>query len=288
MRARLVLTVAALVMAGAMADARPAPRWQTVPLPPSMPEAKATGFVEVGGARIFYAVHGKGAPVVLLHGGMGNGDHFAHQVPVLAEHFQVIAIDSRGHGRSTLGTGKLGYHGMAEDVIAVLDALAIERASLVGWSDGGSIALDLAIHHPERVSRLFVIGTSYDASGHRPRKGRPPSKTFAAYSKKCRADHLRLGGTAKAFQALVAALRPVWRSPGGFSKEQLRGIRAPTVVALGEHDEIIARAHAEEMARLIPGARLVIFDDTSHFTLWQDPTSVNRVLVEFLGSRESR
>ncbi len=292
MRAALLL-IALLIAPGAVsakpraapAKAAPAkPRWQTLPLPPAMPKAEASGHVEVAsGARIYYAAYGKasGPAVILLHGGLGNGDHFAHQVPALADRFRVIAIDSRGQGRSTLAKGKLSYPEMARDVVAVMDALQIRKASMVGWSDGGAIALALGIEHADRVERLFVFGTNYDSHGTRPRAG--PSATFAAYAAKCRADYDRLAKSPKAaWDAAASALAPVWRDPRSFTKEQLRAIKARALIAGGDHDEIILLDQIKEMATLIPDGRLAVFEDASHFALWQDPATFNRVLVEFL------
>lgn len=268
----------------APALARP-PRWETLPLPPAMPKPKSTGIVMHKAAKIFYGIHGEGDPVILLHGGMGNGDHFSSQVTALRATFQVVVIDTRGHGRSSLPKGKLSYHAMAGDVLAVMDKLELERAAIVGWSDGGAIGLDLAILNPERVSRLFIIGTNYDAKGSKPRRGKPPSATFNAYAAKCRADHARLGNKPKSFQAQIDAMLPVWRNPGGFTKDQIKTIQAPTMVALGDHDEIIELAQIEEMAKLIPKGQLTVFKDTSHFAMWQDPTTFNKVLLEFLTAK---
>lgn len=285
----LIALVSVLAAPGAAAPpgAAPAkPRWESLPLPPAMPRPAASGHVDVaGGARIFYAEYGKrsGPAVILLHGGLGNGDHFAHQVPALADRFRVIAIDSRGQGRSTLGKGKLSYPEMARDVVAVMDALALGKASIAGWSDGGAIALALGIDHAARVDRLFVFGTNYDRHGTRPRTG--PSPTFAAYAAKCRADHDRLARAPKAYEAAASALAPVWRDPRSFTKAQLRSIKARTLVAVGDRDEIIALPQVKEMAALIPAGRLAVLEDTSHFALWQDPAGFNRVLVEFLTSR---
>lgn len=284
-----LLQVRAPAVAGAEPRARAAapakPRWQTLPLPPEMPKADATGHVDIAaGARIFYAVFGKsaGPTVILLHGGLGNGDHFAHQVPALADRFRVIAIDSRGQGRSTLAKGKLTYAEMARDVVAVMDALEIAKASIVGWSDGGSIALQLGIDHAARVERLFVFGTNYDHHGSKARSG--PSPTFNAYAAKCRADYERLAKSPKAYEAAASALTPVWRDPRSFTKAQLRSIQARTLVAGGAHDEIILLDQVKEMAQLIPNGRLAVFEDASHFALWQDPATFNKVLVEFLTS----
>jgi pimeloyl-ACP methyl ester carboxylesterase len=260
------------------------PRWEELPLPPAMPAPTASGFVEVGGAKIYYGVHGapdaKREPVILLHGGLGNSDHFAFQLPALADQFQVIVVDSRGQGRSTLSKTKLTYHAMAEDIVAVMDTLGIQRAHLAGWSDGGAIALDLAIHHPDRVNRVFVIGTNYDAKGNKPRTKTAP--TFAKYAAKCRKDHAKLTNKPKTFDAAIDALLPIWRAPAAFTKKQLASIKAPTLVTLGDHDEIIELAQVKEMSTLIPNAKLAVFADTSHFAMWQDPTSVNQALVEFL------
>jgi pimeloyl-ACP methyl ester carboxylesterase len=182
---QLLRVAVAGVVLGAIAvstaAARPAkPRWQTLPMPPAMPKADEIGSAEIAGAKIFYAVYGKGDPVVLLHGGLGNSDHFAFQLPALIDKFQVIAIDSRAQGRSTRGTAAITYDQLALDVVAVLDKLAIKRASVVGWSDGGEVALKLGIGFPDRVDRLFVFGANYDANGSKPRGN--VAKTFAAYS----------------------------------------------------------------------------------------------------------
>ena len=273
--------------AGAAPPARPRPepkpRWETLPLPPEMPKADASGRVPAaGGAEIYYAAFGKAGapPVILLHGGLGNGDHYASQVAALADRFRVIAIDSRGHGRSTLGKGKLSYGAMAADVVAVMDALHVPKASIAGWSDGGSIALALGIEHADRVDRLFVFGTNYDVHGSKPRSG--PSPTFTAYAAKCRADAGRLSKAKGAYDAVSAALAPVWRQRVTFTKEQLRSIKARALIGDGDHDEIIALEQVKEMAALIPRGQLAVLPDTSHFALWQDPAGFNKLLVEFL------
>ena len=256
------------------------PRWQTCPLPPAMPIADDHGTVSIDGAEIYYAIYGKGPPVILLHGGLGNSDHWANQVPALAEKFQVIAIDSRGQGRSTRTKAAVTYDTMAKDVVGVMDHLDVEHAAIVGWSDGGEIALKLAITHPERVDKLFVVGVNYDAAGSKSRGTH--HDTFSTYAAKCRADYQKMSKTPKQFDALVDWLLPVWRNPMGFTKDQLRSINVPTVVADGDHDEVIVLDQVDEMSKLIPHALLVVFHDTSHFVMWQDPTTFNKALLDFL------
>ena len=281
------LRVVALVALAAVPAAAHAskPRWLTLPMPPAMPKADAEGSAEVAGAKIFYAVYGRGDPVVLLHGGLGNSAHFGFQLPALIDKFQVIAIDSRGQGRSTMGNALVTYDQMAIDVIAVLDKLAIKRASVVGWSDGGEIALKLGIAFPDRVDRLFVFGANYDATGSKPRH--VPSTTFAGYTNRCRSEYRRMSKAGRPYKELVDALLPLWRNPTGITKDQLRGIKARVMMADGDHDEIIALDQIEEMAQLIPNAQLRVFGDASHFALWQDPASFNKALVEFLTTQVS-
>jgi pimeloyl-ACP methyl ester carboxylesterase len=275
MRLALVLLIALTAIASAK------PRWQQLPLPPAMPKPTTSGFVDVDGAKIYYATYGDGAPVILLHGGMGNSDHWSHQVPALADKLRVIVIDSRGQGRSTRTKTAASYDLMTTDVLAVMDHLELAKAAIVGWSDGGEIALKLGVHHPDRITKLVIFGANYDAKGSKPRAGKS-FPTFNAYAAKCRADHKRLSKTPKQFDALVQWLLPIWRNPMGFTQDQLKSIKAPTLVADGDHDEIIELAQLEEMAKLIPNARLVVFKDTSHFALWQDPASFNKAVVDFL------
>jgi pimeloyl-ACP methyl ester carboxylesterase len=273
---RLVFVLAWLLPS--FAHARP--RWETLPLPPALPRSADRGSVDVDGARIAYSVFGNGEPVVLLHGGLGNSGHFGFQIPSLVDKFQVIAIDSRGQGRSTRSRAPITYDLMATDVVAVLDHLNIARASVVGWSDGGEIALKLGINFPERVNRLFVFGANYDAAGSKSRKTH--SATLTGYARKCREDYQRMFKTMKGFDALVEALLPLWRNPTGITQDQLRAIRASVAMVYGDHDELVVMDQIAEMARLIPNGRLLILPDTSHFALWQDPRAFNRALVEFL------
>ncbi|MBA3465628.1 MAG: alpha/beta hydrolase [Deltaproteobacteria bacterium] len=282
----MALRVLAFVMlALSTAAAAPKKRWETLPLPPAMPAATTSGQVDVNGASIYYAIYGKAdaarPPVVLLHGGLGNSDHFGFQMPALVDKFQVIVIDSRGQGRSTLTKAKLSYHAMAGDVVAVLDKLEVKKAAFVGWSDGGAIALDLAIHNPDRVAKLFIVGTNYDSKGSKPRGG-SSTPTFKLYSAKCKADHQKLSSKPKSYNEVIDALLPVWRNPAGFTKAQLKQIQAPSMITLGAYDEIILTDQIKEMGTLIPKGQSLIFKDASHFVMWQDPESFNKALVEFL------
>jgi pimeloyl-ACP methyl ester carboxylesterase len=96
---------------------------------------------------------------------MGNSNYWGLQIPALAWHYQVIVLDSRGHGRSTRNREAITYHLMATDVLSLMDALHVTKAAPVGWSDGAIIGLDIAIHHPDRLTKLFAFAANSDTSG---------------------------------------------------------------------------------------------------------------------------
>ncbi|MDE5454175.1 alpha/beta fold hydrolase [Bradyrhizobium sp. CSA112] len=133
---------------------------------PPLPASGRESFLENDGARIWYVAYGSGPAVILLHGGLGNAGNWGHQIPAFVQARRtVVAIDSRGHGRSTRDSQPFSYKRMARDVLAVMDHLGLERAALVGWSDGACTALILADRHPERVSGVFFFACNMDSSG---------------------------------------------------------------------------------------------------------------------------
>lgn len=278
---RMAPTLAAALLAAATLSpgATDPAAWRTTPLPDPLPSPSAEGRVEVPGASLHYAAYGAGAPLLLLHGGAGSSEHWAFQVPAFARRFRVIVLDARGHGRSTRDDRPFGYHLMAEDVVAVMDALGVARAAVVGWSDGGIVGLDLAVHHPDRVEALVAFGANYDRTGF---STGGPTATFAAYMKRCEADYRRLSATPDAFPTFLTALRAMWSAEPAFTPAQLGRIRARTLVLDGEHDEIIRPDHQRSLARMIPGARLLLLAGASHFAHWQRPEAFNEAVLGFL------
>jgi len=279
MKRSLLGAAAGLLLAVA---AHAAEIWQTLPQPPPMPRPRQSGMAPVDGIRMYYAVYGEGPPVLLIHGGLGHGDVWGFQVPVLAADHTVIVADSRGHGRSTRTNQPFSYAQMADDYLALLDYLKIDKVALVGWSDGGIIGLDLAIRHPERLSRLFAFAANYTTDGGRDVADSP---TFNAYIARGRRDYMALSPTPGEFDAFVAQISRMWATQPNYSKDQLRGIRVPTTVFDGDHDEAIKPEHTREIAALIPGAKLVILKDASHFAMWQQPQKFNAAVRKFLDGR---
>ena len=114
---------------------------------------------------MYYQEQGAGAPLLLLHGNGEDGTYFVHQMDAFAQHYRVIAVDTRGHGRSPRGTAPFTIRQFAEDLLDFMDALHLEKAHILGFSDGGNIALTFALRHPERVDRLILNGANLNPAG---------------------------------------------------------------------------------------------------------------------------
>jgi pimeloyl-ACP methyl ester carboxylesterase len=272
----LSLCTAVCFTAPAMAQQYP---WERLPPTPSLPKPERSGIAAVNGIRLWYAVFGHGDPVVMVHGGLANSDYWGLQVPVLAQHWQVIVLDSRGHGRSTRTDAPIGYDAMAADVLALMDTLHIQKAALVGWSDGTIIGLDIAIHHPERLTRLFAFAANSDPSGV---KDVDKSPVFTAYIDRASHEYARLSPTPGGFKAFLDNISHMWASEPHFTEAQLRGIKVPTWIVDADHDEAIKRENTDFMASIIPGAGELILPGVSHFAFLQDPALFNAALLHFL------
>lgn len=255
-------------------------RWEILPQTPALPPPKVAGLVRLGDAQIWRAEFGAGEPVLFLHGGMASSNYWGHQIADVAAQRRAIVMDTRGHGRSTLGSKPLSYRLMADDVLGLLDALNIERAAIVGWSDGAIVGLDIAMRRPERLSRLFAFGANFNLRGLWPEGPRTP--TFLQYAERCRNEYAAQSPVPANWPKLLAGLQRMWSSSPTWTAQQLARIRTPSVVAGAEYDEIIRQEHTAEMASAIPGARLALIPGVSHFAMLQDPGRFNAELAAFL------
>jgi pimeloyl-ACP methyl ester carboxylesterase len=282
--ARLLKTLAAfsllLVLGGVVAAEE---RWETLPEPAPMPTPAETGYAPVNGIQMFYAVYGSGDPVLLIHGGLGHADIWASQVATMSKNHKVIVADSRGHGRSTRTEEPYGYDLMASDYLALLDFLKIDKTALVGWSDGGIIGIDIAMSHPERLTRLYAQAANVTVDGVDP--GVMTNKTFGAYIERCGVDYKKLSKTPDQYDAFVTQISHMWESQPNWTKEQLAKITTPTAIVTGDHDEAIKREHTEYMASVIPGAKLIILPNASHFAMLQAPDEYTQSALEFIDAK---
>jgi pimeloyl-ACP methyl ester carboxylesterase len=246
-----------------------------------LPATEDQGYIENDGARVWHASYGSGSPVILLHGGLGHSGNWGYQVPALVRSgYRAVVIDSRGHGRSTRDARPYSYELMASDVLAVMDALNLEKGCLVGWSDGACIALTLAAKAPARVSGVFFFACNMDPSGVKPIEPGPIlDRCFGRHAK----DYAQLSATPDQFKAFVEAVSLMQRTQPNYSAHDLAEINVPVAIAQSEHDEFIRREHAEYLAHSIPDAELVTLQGVSHFAPLQRPEQFNAAILAFLG-----
>lgn len=267
-----------------MTDLEPPSQPPDVPAPqvglPPLPDM-AWQYVTLNGAEIAYAVTGTGDPVVLVHGGDANSEHWAFQVHALADQYQVILLDSRGHGRSPYSGFPLAYAQLADDVLALLDHLGIARADLVGWSDGGIIGIDIALRHPERLRKVVAFGANADLDGYRTDTGDEGAIIYA-FGAHNDLDYARLSPAPDQHAAMVVALRQMWESEPAYSAEQLRTVTTPFLIMAGANEEIIAEPHTRYLAETIPGAELALIPNCGHFGHMQEPEAFNAAMLAFL------
>ncbi len=253
--------------------------WMVLPPTPSLPKAAASGYAPVNGVKIWYAEFGRGEPVILLHGGLANSNYWGLLVPALEKRYRVIVMDSRGHGRSTRNAQPYGYDLMASDVIALMDHLQIRKAAVVGWSDGAILGLDIAIHHPERLTKLFAFAANSDPSGVADISKSP---VFNAYIARAEKEYQKLSATPTEYNSFLDQISKMWATQPNFTKEQLAAIRTPTWIVDADHDEAIKRENTEFMAAQIPDAGLLLLPEVSHFAFLQDPQQFNEAVLHFM------
>lgn len=220
---------------------------------------------------LFYEERGTGFPLVLLHGNGESHEYFARQMEVFSQHFRVLAPDTRGHGCSPRGEGAFTLRRFADDLYDFLRARGIARAHILGFSDGGNIALYFALAHPEMVDHLILNGANLCPAGVKQRYQWPNeigyrvAKAFAGKSEQARLH--------------VETLALMVNEPD-LTPEQLHTLPMPTLVLAGTRD-MIRRAHTEEIARAIPHAT-VVFLSGNHFVAAGNPKAFNAAVLDFL------
>jgi pimeloyl-ACP methyl ester carboxylesterase len=231
--------------------------------------------IDVNGASLYYEECGHGPPLILIHGGLASHNQWDSVVTELMRHFRVITSDSRGHGRSTNPGGQLSYAHIADDTAALIAALGLTDPVVGGWSDGGQVALELGARHCG-TARALIIGAAYPdfAAGlrdaHRTLLGAddagvPDLQELDAQlgdaAELIKSAHP--GGTEQWTQ-LVRQTAPMWLDYAGLGADELRRIRVPTLVVVGDRDELIPLELAIALYRALPEAELAICPRMEH------------------------
>jgi pimeloyl-ACP methyl ester carboxylesterase len=245
-----------------------------------LPATNDQGYAEDKEARIWYSTYGSGPPVILLHGGLGHSGNWRYQVPALVTSgYRAVLIDSRGHGRSTRDARPFSYELMASDVLAVMDKLLLEKAGLVGWSDGACTALILGAKASSRVAGVFFFACNMDPGGVKPFEATPTlDRCFARHAK----DYAELSATPGQFRNFVDAVTVMQRTQPNYSAHDLARIGVPVVIVQSEHDEFIKREHAEFLVQTIPDAEFNVLTGVSHFAPLQRPDQFNAAMIAFI------
>jgi pimeloyl-ACP methyl ester carboxylesterase len=218
--------------------------------------ARSSGHIDVGALELYHERHGEGPPLVLLHGAFGTIEScFAELLPALARDFEVVAVELQGHGHTRDISRPLTYEGMAGDVAALLEALEIARARLVGYSMGGAVGLELALERPELIERLvFAGGASFDPDGEYPEL-QASFESFDPHEldgSRWHEAYRQVAPDPDGWTSLVVKLNELDRSGHSWSRERLAGMRAPTLLINGDSD-IVRPEHVVEMFRLLGG-----------------------------------
>jgi pimeloyl-ACP methyl ester carboxylesterase len=231
----------------------------------------------LNGIRLYYEIYGQGAPLVVLHGNGGSISALRHQIECFRTRRQVIAIDSRGHGRSEMGPGRLTYEQMADDIAALLAQLHTGPADVLGWSDGGIVALLLALHHPAVVRRIALSGANLSPAGL-------ASGDLAGMTAELRdaREKLAAGDRSRPWAIVCQQLQLMVTQPQ-ITPADLARVEAPALVLAGEHD-VIPLAHTRSIAAGLPRARLHIFPGAGHGALQEVPEAFNAAVEQFFAA----
>lgn len=231
-------------------------------------------YAKVNGVNLYYEIYGNGLPVLLLHGNDQSIAAMSGQIEALSQHYRVIAVDSRGHGKSSLGEGVLTYTQMAEDCSKLLDQLNINSVYVLGWSDGGNVGLLLAIKHPKKVAKLATFAAALN-----PRGAHEWAFPWAQRENEKVSRMIQSGDTSRSWIQYRQILNLLTSQPD-IQLSELMAITAPTLVMAGDKD-IIRTEHTVQIFNGIPNAQLAIFPGATHFMPAQNPKLLNTTVLEF-------
>jgi len=252
--------------------------------------ARGSGRVQAGDINIYFKWFGAGEPVLLMHGGFTVLEGWVAQIPYLSRGNTLIAMDSRGHGRTTLGTAGLTYGQMGRDAAALLDILHVGPVTVVGSSDGGNAALGLAVERPDLVKGLVLMGASLNLENCIADKRAATERFLSPWS-------LELMGLMSIRQIInperdsrkrfMGQMRKMWTEPSDVRLEDLSAVDAPTLIIAGDDDEFLALpgdplAVFEELRDSMPGAQMTVIPHGSHGLNIEQAPTINKLIRDFI------
>ena len=264
---------------------------------PAQPAA-TTGYAPVNGLMMYYEVHGRGDPVVLLHGSfMTISNNWTGWIDELSKTRQVIACEMQGHGRTADIEREFSYDDLADDVAALLDHLEIPSADLIGYSMGGGVAMQCAIRHPDKVRKVVSISAVFRHDGwvEEALAIFPQLTAEALKGSPIETEYKRLSPTPDDFPRFVGRVIAMDLEPYDFGADKLRATEAPMLFIHGDADGVRLE-HIAEMFRLKgdeifgdlrprSASRLAILPDTTHITLMECMPVIVPMVNDFLDAR---
>ena len=231
---------------------------------------------DINGIKMYYETYGSGDPLLIIHGNGQSITDMHYQVAHFARNYQVIVADSRGHGKSGLGEGQLTYIQMMEDYNALLDQLGFAGANIIGWSDGGILSLLLAIHHPDKVNKMAIMGANL-----RPGETAVYSWTYELLQPLSNTvDEMISNNDTTEDWLLVRQHLDLLMTQPNIPVESLHGLKAPVLVMAGDKD-IIRTEHSLEIFENLPQAHLAIMPGQTLWAPATDPDGFNALVEKF-------
>src|ERR671911_737403 len=254
-----------------------------------------TGYAPVNGLNMYYEIHGEGQPLVLLHGAFSAiGTSFENVLPGLAESRQVIGLEMQAHGRTADIDRPLSPEQMADDTVAALEHLGVEKADFFGYSMGSDVALHVVVRHPDVVRKLVLASAAYTLSGVHPglMDGLAEMKPEMMFGSPWHEEYMRIAPRPEDFAVLFEKKTQMDREVRDLPAEAIEAIKVPTLLIIGDSD-IVRPEHAVEMFRLLgggvmgdlaglPNSQLAVFPGTTHVTLVERADWLVSMITAFL------
>jgi pimeloyl-ACP methyl ester carboxylesterase len=308
----ILLTVLALAAAACASERKDPKPTSTAPAPtasapaqPGISKPNKTGRASVNGVDYYYEIHGKGEPLLLLHGGLGSIDMFQGNVlPALAKTREVIAVDLHGHGRTPLGTRKINLIDIGNDLDGLLDKLGYKQVDAVGYSFGAGAAFQLAVQHSSRVRRLVLVSGGFSQDGFYPEMLPMQAAVSSAMADMMKETPMYKSYVAVApnpaeFPKLLDAMGEYMRQPYNWA-EDVKKLQPPTMLVWGDSD-MFRPEHMVEFYKLLGGGqrdagwqrehlsknRLAILPNVTHYDMCVSPALVPTVLPFLDGNQQT-
>jgi pimeloyl-ACP methyl ester carboxylesterase len=260
-----------------------------------------TGYAPVNGLKMYYEIHGKGDPVVLLHGSfMTITNNWTDMIPRLSKSRQVIAVEMQGHGRTADINRDFSYENLADDIAALLDYLKIKQADVLGYSMGGGVAMQVAIRHPDKVRKVVSISAVFRHDGWVKEAVEvfPQMEAGMFKGSPIEIEYRKLSPTPDKFDTFIKRVIQMDLKPYDFGAGKLKATKAPMLFIHGDADGV-RLDHISEMFRLKgdeifgdmrprSASRLAILPNTTHVTLMEKSDVIVPMVNDFLNAQPQK